>query len=146
MDSNAKDEINNILSKTRQMVAYVRTSRVVIKEGWCIFTAAFLKKIEYPMETNRLTNRNGKKYRITFSISLQKSRISPTFLRVEVYTSNQYHRLGTLHQWYNQQLKHLQTFIEKNTNYTPIGMLLIASAVQLRLEIGLLETMYIVIN
>ena len=146
MDSNAKDKINHRLSKTRQIVEYVQTSRVVIKEGWCTFTAVFLKTIEYPMETNRLTITMGKYIASLLLISLQNSRISPNFLRVVVYTSNQYHGLGTLHQWYNQQLKHLQTFIEKNTNYTPIGMLLIASAVQLRLEIGLLETMYIVIN
>ena len=62
----------------------------------------------------------GKYIASLFLISLQKSKISPIFLRVVVYTSNQYHGLGTLHQWYNQQLKHLQTFIEKITNYTPI--------------------------
>ena len=98
MDSNAKDKINHRLSKTRQIVEYVQTSRVVIKEGWCTFTAVFLKTIEYPMETNRLTITMGKYIASLLLISLQNSRISPNFLRVVVYTSNQYHGLGTLHQ------------------------------------------------
>ena len=71
------------------------------------------------------------------SISLQSSGISQNFPRVMVYTAKQYHGLGILHSWYNQKLKHLQTLIEKIANNTPTGMLLQASAEQLRLEIWL---------
>ena len=57
-----------------------------------------------------------------------------------VYTAKQYHVLGILHQWYNQQLKHLQTLIGEIANNKPTGMLLQASVEKLRLEIGLPET------
>lgn len=54
MDDNAKYQIHHILGKTRQMVEYLRTSRVAIREAWYTFTSVFLKTIEYPMETTRL--------------------------------------------------------------------------------------------
>ena len=41
------------------MVEYLRTPRVK-GEVWYIFTAYFLKTIEYPMEDIRLTKRNWK--------------------------------------------------------------------------------------
>ena len=74
------------------------------------------------------------------SISIQQSCISQRIPRIMVYTAKQYHGLRILHPWYNQQLKHLQTLIGEITNNTPTGMLLMASAEQLRLEIWLLET------
>ena len=55
-----------------------------------------------------------------------------------VDTSKQYHELGVLYQCFNQQLKHLQTLIGEIANNAPMGMLLIASDEQLRLEIRLL--------
>ena len=41
-----------------------------------------------------------------------------------VYTAKQYHVLGIIHQWYNQQLKHLQTLIGEIANNKPTEMLL----------------------
>ena len=55
MDSNAKDQINYLLSKTRQIAEYLRISRVGKVETWYTFTTDFLKTIEYPMEATRLT-------------------------------------------------------------------------------------------
>ena len=49
-----------MLSKTRQMVDHLRTSRVEKREAWYTFTTAFLKTIEYPMETPDLQKRNEK--------------------------------------------------------------------------------------
>ena len=57
-----------------------------------------------------------------------------------VYIAKQYHVLGILHPWYNQQLKHLQNLIGVIANNTPTGILLQALAEQLRLELGLPET------
>ena len=54
-----------------------------------------------------------------------------------VYTAKQYHGLGILHPWCNQQPKHLQALIGVLANSTPTGILLQASAEQLRLELGL---------
>ena len=55
MDGNVKDQIHRILSKTSQMVEYLRTSRVEKRNAWYTLTASFLKTIEYPMEETRLT-------------------------------------------------------------------------------------------
>ena len=49
-----------MLSKTRQMVDHLRTSRVEKRESWYIFTTVFLKTIEYPMDTPDLQKRNEK--------------------------------------------------------------------------------------
>ena len=57
-----------------------------------------------------------------------------------VYTYKQYHRLGILHTWCKQQLKHLQTLIGEIANNTSTGILLIALAEQLCLEIKLSGT------
>ena len=57
-----------------------------------------------------------------------------------VYTIKQYLGLGTMHPWYNKKLKHLQTLIGEFTNNTPTGILLMASAEPLHLEIGLSGT------
>ena len=57
-----------------------------------------------------------------------------------VYTAKQYHGLGIFHPWYNQQLKHLQTLIGELANSTLTGILLQASAEQLRLELGFPRT------
>ena len=54
MDDNAKYQIHHILNKTRQMVEYLRTSRVEKREAWYTFTAVFLKTNEYPMEATQL--------------------------------------------------------------------------------------------
>ena len=54
-----------------------------------------------------------------------------------VYTAKKYHGLGILHPWYTQQLKKLLTLIGEIANNIPAGILLMASAKQLRLEIGL---------
>ena len=54
MDDNAKDQINHLLSKTRQMAEHSRISRVEKREAWYTFTVAFLKTIEYPMKSTRL--------------------------------------------------------------------------------------------
>ena len=54
-----------------------------------------------------------------------------------VYNAKQYHGLGSLHPWYNQQLKHLQILIWELANSTPTGLFLQVSAEQLCLELGL---------
>ena len=41
-----------------------------------------------------------------------------------MYPAKQYHGLEILHQWYTQQLKHLQTLIGKLAKNTPTGILL----------------------
>ena len=138
MDINAKDQIHYILSKIRQMAEHLRTPRVGKREAWYIFTVAFLKIIEYSMEATQLKKPQTEKViALLFSIYFQNSGISQKFPRVMVYTAKQYHGLGILHPWYHQQLKHLQTLIGEITNKIPTGMLLQASAEQLRLEIGL---------
>ena len=106
------------------------------------FYDSFLKtNIEYPMKATRLTKPQWENVmeKLLF-ISLQKSSISQTNPRVMVYTAKKYHGLEIHNPWYNQQLKHLQTLIGLIANNTPIGILLQASAEQLRLEVGLLET------
>ena len=55
MDGNSKDEINHLLTKTRQMVEYLRTANIKKTEAWYTFTAAFMKKFIYPMEAICLT-------------------------------------------------------------------------------------------
>ena len=101
----------------------------------------FLKTIEHPIEAIRLTKSQSEKNIAPFlSITLQKSGISQKNLRVMVYMYKQFHRLGILHTWYKQQLKHLQTLIGEIANNTSTGILLIALAEQLCLEIKLSGT------
>ena len=61
MDSNAKDHIHHLLSKTIQMAEHLRTSRIEKREVWYTFTAAFFKTIEYPMKATGFTKSQCKK-------------------------------------------------------------------------------------
>ena len=138
MDGNSKDEINHLLTKTRQMAEYLRTANITKTETWYTFTAAFMKTLEYPMEAICLTREQWEKVMSPLlSIVLQKSGITQVFPRTMIYSSTKYHGLGVLHPWYHQQIKHLQTLIGETANNTPTGKLFQASAEQLRLEIGL---------
>ena len=47
-------------------------------------------------------------------------------------------RIMYFHPWYNQQVKHLHTFLGETPNINQIEMLKRASTEQLRLELGLL--------
>ena len=77
MDGNAKNQINYLLNKTRQMAEYLRTSRVEKREAWYTFTEAFLKTIGYPMEVTRLKKPHWEKViESLLSMSLQKSGMS----------------------------------------------------------------------
>ena len=55
MDGNSKDEINHLLTKTRQMAEYLRTANIKKKEAWYTFTTAFMKTLEYPIDAIYLT-------------------------------------------------------------------------------------------
>ena len=64
-------------------------------------------------------------------IALQKSGIIKILTRIMVYSSRQYHGLGLLYPWYNQQLKHLQIVVGKTTNRKPTGQLIQITAGEL---------------
>ena len=141
MDGNSIDEVNNLLTKTRQMTEYLRTAKNKKKEAWYTFTAAFMKTLKYPMDAICLTRDQWDQVMSPLlSIVLQKSGITQVFSRTMVYSSTKYHGLGVLHPWYHQQIKHLQTLTGETANNTPTGKLFQASAEQLRLEIGLPDT------
>ena len=61
-------------------------------------------------------------------IALQKSGIIKILTRIMVYSSRQYHGIGLLYPWYNQQLKHLQIVIGETVNKTPTELLIKSTA------------------
>ena len=141
MDGNTIDEVNNLLTKTRQMTEYLRTSTINKKKAWYTFTAEFMKTPEYSMDIICLIRSQWD--RVTsplLSIVLQKSGITKVFSRTMIYSSIKYHGLGVFHPWRHQQIRHLQTLIDETANNTPTGKLLQVSTEQQRLGIGLTST------
>ena len=61
MDGNSRDDINYLLTKTRQINEYLRTANIKKTEAWYTFTAAFMKILEYQMEAICLTKKKNQK-------------------------------------------------------------------------------------
>ena len=98
MDGNSTDEVNHLLTKTRQMAEYLRTANIKKTEAWYTFTAAFMKTLEYPMEAVCLTREQWEEVMSPLlPIVLRKSGIVRVFPRTMIYSSTKYHGLGVMH-------------------------------------------------
>jgi hypothetical protein len=139
MDGNWRRQVQEMISKARKFVEYLRTSRPDCETTWCAFFTALMKSLEYPMEAVCLTGAEWDKVMSPLmGIVLQLCGTAVTVPRDLLFSSLQYQGLGARHPFYQQMMSHGVTLIAETANpNSPSGALFRGVVEDLRREVGL---------
>ena len=137
MDGNEEEEIKYLTQKCIQFGAKMKASTCTKNEAIYAFTTSLLSSLEYALPVTNLTESQWEKILSPALIpSLHKAGVSKSIPRASLYGPAKFQGFNIQHPYYSQQIKHVTTLLQEVHSKTQTGMILLATAEQLRLELG----------
>jgi len=137
MDGNEEEEIKYLTQKCIQFGAKMKASTCTKNEAIYAFTTSLLSSLEYALPVTNLTESQWEKILSPALIpSLHKAGVSKSISRASLYGPAKFQGFNIQHPYYTQQIKHVTTLLQEVHSNTQTGMILLATAEQLRLELG----------
>ena len=138
MDGNEQAEIDFLKQECIDFGARMRSASCTKNEALYSFNASLLPKLEYAMPVTDISESQWDNILAPALIpSLQKASISKNIARCSLFGPRRYQGFNIKHPYFNQQKKHIATLIQEVLSCSQTGLILRATAEQLRLELGL---------
>jgi len=137
-DGNMTDQIQVLLEKAADYCdEHCKGNALTLNESWLSFTHTIRKSITYPVPATTIPKSSWDKIQSTLhQVALPQSGFVRTFPLAVLYAPLKYQGMGLIHFWYDQELTHLQDYVEQINLGTPCGHRYQISTELLRLETG----------